>query len=34
MRVPGKGKGRFVVKLGFDAPLPEDVSNLFEGRSR
>jgi prevent-host-death family protein len=31
LRVPGKGKGRFRVKRGFDAPLPEDVLELFEG---
>jgi len=31
LRVPGKGKGRFRVKNGFDDPLPEDVLRLFEG---
>jgi prevent-host-death family protein len=30
LRVPGKGKGRFRVKKGFDAPLPESVLRLFE----
>lgn len=30
LRVPGKGKGRFRVKRGFDAPLPDDVLELFE----
>lgn len=30
LRVPGKGKGRFRVKQGFDDPLPEDVLRLFE----
>jgi prevent-host-death family protein len=30
-RVPGKGKGRFRLKKGFDEPLPEDVIALFEG---
>lgn len=30
LRVPGKGKGRFRVKKGFDAPLPDDVLRLFE----
>ena len=30
LRVPGKGKGRFKVKRGFDAPLPDDVLDLFE----
>jgi prevent-host-death family protein len=30
LRVPGKGKGRFRMKKGFDAPLPEDVLRLFE----
>ncbi len=27
----GKGKGRFRVRRGFDAPLPADVLALFEG---
>ena len=31
LRVPGKGKGRFRVKRGFDAPLPDDVLRMFEG---
>lgn len=31
LRVPGKGKGRFKVLRGFDAPLPDDVVSLFEG---
>lgn len=31
LRVPGKGKGRFRVKRGFDAPLPDAVLALFEG---
>lgn len=30
LRVPGKGKGRFRMKKGFDDPLPEDVLRLFE----
>jgi prevent-host-death family protein len=30
LRVPGKGKGRFRVKKGFEAPLPEAVLRLFE----
>ena len=30
---PGKGKGRFRLKKGFDEPLPEEVLALFEGRS-
>lgn len=30
-RVPGKGKGRFRVLRGFDAPLPDDLLDLFEG---
>jgi prevent-host-death family protein len=30
LRVPGKGRGRFRVKRGFDAPLPEEVIDLFE----
>ncbi|HEX7836785.1 MAG TPA: type II toxin-antitoxin system prevent-host-death family antitoxin [Kofleriaceae bacterium] len=29
-RIPGKGKGRFRVKEGFDEPLPERVLRLFE----
>ena len=31
LRVPGKGRGRFTVKRGFDAPLPTEVLDLFEG---
>jgi len=31
MRVPGKGKGRFRMKKGFDEPLPDQVLALFEG---
>ncbi len=31
LRVPGKGKGRFRLKRGFDAPLPDDVLDLFYG---
>jgi len=31
LRVPGKGKGRFRMKRGFDAPLDPDVLALFEG---
>lgn len=31
LRVPGKGKGRFKVRRGFDAPLPDDLLALFEG---
>ncbi len=30
LRVPGKGKGRFRVRRGFDAPLPADIGELFE----
>jgi hypothetical protein len=30
-RVPGKGKGRFRTKKGFDGPLPDDLLALFEG---
>jgi prevent-host-death family protein len=32
-RVPGKGKGRFRMKKGFDEPLPERVLAAFEGPS-
>ena len=32
LRVPGKGKGRFRVRKDFDAPLPEEVLDAFEGR--
>jgi prevent-host-death family protein len=32
LRVPGKGKGRFRVRKDFDAPLPDDVVDAFEGR--
>jgi prevent-host-death family protein len=31
LRVPGKGKGRFRMRKGFDEPLSEDVLALFEG---
>jgi prevent-host-death family protein len=31
LRVPGKGKGRFRIKKGFDAPLPAALRRLFEG---
>src|SRR5262249_46840079 len=31
LRVPGKGKGRFILKRGFDAPLDADVLALFYG---
>ena len=30
LRVPGKGRGRFRMKRGFDAPLPRRVLELFE----
>ena len=33
LRVPGKGKGRFRVKKGFDEPLSDDELALFEGSS-
>ncbi len=33
LRVPGKGKGRFKPKKGFDDALPEDVLAAFEGES-
>jgi len=32
LRVPGKGKGRFRVRKGFDAPLPDEIVDAFEGR--
>jgi prevent-host-death family protein len=34
LRVPGKGKGRFRLKRGFDQPLPPDVLALFYGQDR
>jgi prevent-host-death family protein len=34
LRVPGKGKGRFKIKRGFDAPLPREILELFEGGRR
>ena len=34
LRVPGKGRGRFKASRDFDAPLPDDVLALFEGRRR
>ena len=33
LRVPGKGKGRFRPRPGFDAELPDDVLALFYGPS-
>ena len=33
LRVPGKGKGRFRPKKGFEDPLPEELLVLFEGKS-
>jgi prevent-host-death family protein len=33
LRVPGKGKGRFLVKKGWGDPLPESILALFEGES-
>ena len=30
LRKPGKGKGRFRMKKGFDEPLPEELLRLFE----
>ena len=32
-RTPGKGKGRFRMKKNFDAPLPENLLRLFEGKT-
>jgi len=34
LRTPGKGKGRFKMRRDFDAPLPDDVLDAFEGISR
>jgi len=33
LRIPGKGKGRFRMKRGFDAPLDPDGLALFEGEA-
>jgi prevent-host-death family protein len=33
LRVPGKGKGRFRIERGFDDPLPDELLDLFEGRT-
>lgn len=30
MRVPGKGRGRFKVKRGFDVALPDSIVTMFE----
>ena len=30
LRVPGKGRGKWRVERGFDAPLPNDVIDAFE----
>jgi prevent-host-death family protein len=32
LRVPGKGKGRWRLRKDFDAPLPREVLEDFEGR--
>jgi prevent-host-death family protein len=34
LRVPGKGKGRFRLKRGFDTPLDDDALALFDGGGR
>lgn len=34
LRVPGKGKGRFSPKRGFDDPLPDDVLCLFDRKRK
>jgi prevent-host-death family protein len=31
LRVPGKGKGKWRVGRGFDAPLPDDLLDSMEG---
>lgn len=31
-RIPGQGKGRWHVADDFDAPLPDDLLDAFEGR--
>lgn len=33
LRVPGRGKGAWRVTAEFDAPLPDDVLDAFEGTS-
>lgn len=33
LRVPGRGKGAWRVTADFDAPLPDDVLDAFEGKS-
>jgi prevent-host-death family protein len=33
-RVPGHGKGKWTVAEDFDAPLPRDVLDRFEGKRR
>lgn len=30
LRVPGRGRGQWRVKRGFDAPLPDDILDDFE----
>jgi prevent-host-death family protein len=34
LRVPGRGKGRFKAARDFDAPLPAQVLEMFEGKRR
>lgn len=31
LRVPGRGKGAWRVSADFDAPLPDDILDAFEG---
>lgn len=33
IRVPGIDEGRFIVPDDFDAPLPPDLLNAFEGKN-
>ncbi|MCK6554692.1 type II toxin-antitoxin system prevent-host-death family antitoxin [Candidatus Binatia bacterium] len=33
-KMPSRPRGRFRVREGFDAPLPESVLRLFEGKVR
>ena len=33
LRVPGRGKGAWRVSADFDAPLPDEILNAFEGTS-
>jgi len=34
LRRSGRGKGKWVVRADFDAPLPDEVLEVFQGKTR